>query len=627
MSILDNIDSPSDVKALPNDKLDALCAEIREFLIKSVSKTGGHLAANLGVVELTVAVHRVFDTLKDKLVFDVGHQSYAHKLLTGRKAGFDTLRQFGGMAGFPKPCESAHDAFIAGHASTSISVALGIARARTLSRGDYSVIAVIGDGALTGGLAYEGLSDAGESGEPMVIVLNDNGMSITNNVGGIARYLSHQRMKPSYAAFKKWYRRFMEKLPGGRAIYKFTHRIKTTIKEGLLKCSLFEDMGLQYSGPIDGHNTVRIVEALEWAKRQNLPTVVHVLTRKGKGYEPSELSPEDYHGVGPFDYRFGVTNNGEKTFSSVFGEELTELALRDPRLCAITASMTTGTRLEVFAARFPERFFDVGIAEGHAVSMAAGMASRGAIPVFAVYSTFLQRSYDMLIHDVAISGLHVVYAVDRAGLVPGDGETHQGLFDVAYLSSVPCMTVLCPASYAELGDMLRYAVDSVAGQVAVRFPRGGEGAYTDGGAESVKTVREGKDFTLVTYGINVNTAIEAARILEKENISIEIVKLGCICPIDISAILKSVAKTNRLLVLEECSARGCAGERIVTSLVGVRAKLKSVALLNTGDLFPPCGEIDDLRKLCGIDTDSVCGKIRGELKLTKAKAANAGQKT
>ena len=613
MGILDNIDSPSDVKALPIEKLDTLCAEVREFLIKSVSKTGGHLAANLGVVELTIAVHRVFDTLKDRLVFDVGHQSYVHKLLTGRKAGFETLRQFGGLAGFPKPSESMHDAFIAGHASTSISVALGIARARTLSRGDYSVIAVIGDGALTGGLSYEGLSDAGESGEQMVIILNDNGMSITNNVGGIARYLSHQRMKPSYAAFKKWYRRVMEKLPGGRAIYRFTHRIKTAIKEGILKCSLFEDMGLQYSGPIDGHNIIRIIEALEWAKRQSVPTVVHVLTRKGKGYEPSELSPEDYHGVTPFDYRFGVVTNGEKTFSSVFGEELKELAMRDPRLCAITASMTTGTRLEGFATRFPERFFDVGIAEGHAVAMAAGMASRGAIPVFAVYSTFLQRSYDMLIHDVAISGLHVVYAVDRAGLVPGDGETHQGLFDVAFLSSIPGMTVLCPASYAELSDMLQHAVNNITGQVAVRFPRGSEGGYTDGGVESVKTVREGKDITLVTYGVNINTAIDAARILEKDKISVEIIKLGCINPIDIDAISKSVVKTNRLLVLEECSARSCAGERIVSSLAGLQTGMKSVILINTGNMFAPCGDIDDLRKLCGIDTTSVCERIRGEL--------------
>ena len=617
MSILDSISSPSDVKKLPVDKLDDLCVEIREFLIKSVSGTGGHLAANLGVVELSVAIHRVFDTQKDRLVFDVGHQSYVHKILTGRKDGFGSLRQFGGLAGFSRPSESTHDACIAGHASTSISLALGISRARTLSRGDYCVVALIGDGALTGGLAYEGLSDAGESSEPMVIILNDNGMSITNNVGGIASYLSRQRMKPSYAAFKKFYRRIMEQLPGGRAIWRFIHRIKTAIKKAILQCSLFEDMGLQYSGPVDGHDIGRIVEALEWAKRQSKPTVVHVLTKKGKGYEPSELSPEDYHGVSPFDYKIGVKSNGEKTFSSVFGKELTELAMEDPRICAITASMTAGTGLEGFAARFPGRFFDVGIAEGHAVTMAAGMASRGAVPVFAVYSTFLQRSYDMLIHDVAISGLHVVFAVDRAGLVPGDGETHQGVFDVAFLSSIPGMTILCPASLAELRDMLRFAINDVTGPVAVRFPRGGEGKYADGGVSDVKILREGKDFAIVTYGVNVNTAIDAAKTLEKDGISVGIVKLGCICPIDaaiINAIKGATAKSGRLLVVEECSRRGAVGESIVASLTSLRVKLKCAILLNTGDIFPPCGDVSDLRKLCGIDSKSVCDAIKKELK-------------
>ena len=471
MGIFDNIDSPSDVKALPVEELDALCAEIREFLIKNVSKTGGHLASNLGVVELTVAIHRVFDTARDRLVFDVGHQSYVHKLLTGRKSAFGTLRQMGGLAGFPKPSESPHDAFIAGHASTSISVALGMAHARTLSRGEYSVLAFIGDGALTGGLSFEGLSNAGGSKERMLIILNDNGMSITSNVGGIARYLSRQRMRPSYGTFKKRYRRLMDILPGGRAIYRFTHSVKTIIKEAILNCSMFEEMGLQYSGPVDGHDVKRIVEALEWAKRQNEPAVVHVLTKKGKGYEFSELSPEIYHGVVPFDYKVGVSGSKERTFSTVFGDELLMLAANDPRICAITASMADGTGLNGFAARLPERFFDVGIAEGHAAAMAAGMASRGAIPVFAVYSTFLQRSYDMLIHDIAISGLHVVIAVDRAGLVSGDGETHQGLFDVAYLSAIPGMTILCPSSFAELRDMLRYAIDHVSGPVAVRYPR------------------------------------------------------------------------------------------------------------------------------------------------------------
>jgi len=622
LGIFDNIDSPSDVKALSTGELDELCAELREFMIKSVSKTGGHLASNLGVVELSVAIHRVFDTSKDRLVFDVGHQSYVHKLLTGRKSRFSTLRQLGGLEGYPKPSESIHDAFIAGHASNSISVALGIARARTLSRGEYSVIALVGDGALTGGLSIEGLSNAGESGEPIIVILNDNGMSITDNVGGIARYLSRQRMKPSYGAFKKRYRRLMDILPGGRAIYGFTHRVKTLIKNAILKCSMFEEMGLQYSGPVDGHNIGRIVEALEWAKRQNGPTVVHVLTQKGKGYEFSERSPEEYHGVRPFNYKTGVKTSRERTFSSVFGDELSKLAANDPRICAITASMTSGTGLSGFAAQFPERFFDVGIAEGHAVSMAAGMASKGAVPVFAVYSTFLQRSYDMLIHDVAISNLHVVFAVDRAGLVAGDGDTHQGLFDAAFLCSVPGMTVFSPSNYAELRDMLRLAVGSLDGPVAVRYPRGSEGIYRDGGADNHKCVREGKDFCLVTYGFNVNTAIEAADRLEQDGIFVEIIKLGCICPIDIGPIAESVAKCGRLLVLEECAGRGSVGEGIVAALAKKGQKRaakfpKSVLLMNTGDLFVPAGEIAELRELCGIDAASVYDAIKAEMKTGK----------
>ena len=611
MGILEGIDSPSDVKALPADSLDEFCAELRGLLIKNVAKTGGHLASNLGVVELTVAIHRVFDTSKDRLVFDVGHQCYVHKLLTGRRDRFETLRQQGGLAGYPRPSESVHDAFVSGHASTSISVGLGIARARTLSRGEYSVIALIGDGALTGGLAFEGLSNAGESGEPMVIILNDNGMSITSNVGGVARYLARQRMRPPYTVFKKLYRRLMEILPGGHAIYGFFHRVKTKIKGAILNCSMFEEMGLQYSGPVDGHNIKRVVEALEWAKRQSGPTVVHVLTQKGRGYEHSEKLPERYHGVRPFDYKLGITGSKGRTFSSIFGEELIKLAENDPRICAITASMTTGTGLTGFAKRFPERFFDVGIAEGHATAMAAGMASRGAVPVFAVYSTFFQRAYDMLLHDVAISGLHVVFAVDRAGLVPGDGETHQGLFDVAFLSTAPGMTILSPASYAELRDMLRYAINNVAGPVAVRFPRDGEGEYKDGGADSVKYVREGEDFTLVTYGESINTALEAARWLEDEGISVGIIKLGRIMPVDIDLIEESTAKTGRLLVLEECAVRGSVGVSIAAQLAQDNLCPESVVLLNTGDIFAPGGEIGELRKLCGIDADSVCEAIRG----------------
>lgn len=610
MSILDSIDSPADVKALSEESLDTLCKELREFLINSVSKTGGHLAANLGVVELTVAVHRVFDTSKDKLVFDVGHQAYVHKILTGRKDRFHTLRQFGGLSGFPKPSESIHDAYIAGHASTSISAALGIARARTLSRCDYNVAAFIGDGALTGGLAFEGLADAGESGEPMVIILNDNGMSITKNVGGVARFLSRQRMRPSYSAFKKRFKAVMKYLPGGGAIYRFTHNVKNHIKDAFLNYNMFEHIGLQCLGPVDGHDVKRVCEALEWAKRQNVPTVVHVMTQKGKGYEHSEIAPADYHGVSPFDHKIGVVSGSEESFSSVFGEAIVKLASKEHKICAITASMTSGTGLELFQSRYPERFYDVGIAEEHAVVMAAGMSTRGAIPVFAVYSSFLQRSYDCLIHDVAITKQHVILAVDRAGLVAGDGETHQGVFDVAYLRSIPGMTILCPSNYAELRDMLDMAVHKISGPVAVRFPRGAEGAYKEGGAESVKVVREGSDFTFVTHGISINTAVEAADTLSRDGISVEIIKLGCISPIETEEIIASVSKTGKLLVLEENAGRGSAGEGIVTDLATKGCCPPVVELVNTGEVFAPCGDVFKLREYCGIDTKSVCRIVR-----------------
>jgi 1-deoxy-D-xylulose-5-phosphate synthase len=490
-----------------------------------------------------------------------------------------------------------------------------MARARTLSDKDHSVIAFIGDGALMGGLAFEGLSDAGASGEPIVIILNDNGMSITRNVGGVARYLSRQRLKPSYAAFKKRYRRIMDILPGGRAIYRFTHSVKTTIKEALLHCSMFEEMGLQYSGAIDGHNIKRVVTALEWAKKQTVPTVVQKKKKKGKGYLYSEQSPEDYHGVNPFDYKTGVVNNTSESFSTVFGDELTKLAQTDDRICAITASMAPGTGLNEFAERYPKRFFDIGIAEGHAAVMAAAMASGGFVPVFAVYSSFLQRSYDMLLHDVAIGGHHIVLAVDRAGLVPGDGETHQGVYDVSFLTSIPNMTILCPASFAELRDMLGYAINNVDGPVAIRYPRGGEGLYKDGGTDGIKLICKGTDYTLVTYGETINIAIEAADILKKDGISVEIIKLGLINPLDMEPIIQSINKTSRLLILEECSARGSIGEYISARLAQARIVqsgivLKCLTLLNTGDKFIPSGDIDELRAYCGVDVGSVCNVIK-----------------
>lgn len=587
----------------------ALCGLLRARILDVVSHTGGHLASSLGAVELIVAIHRVFDTGLDRLVFDVGHQCYAHKILTGRNAAMETLRSFGGLAGYPKPTESKTDAFVAGHASNSVSVALGMARARTLQNKNYSVLALLGDGALTGGLAYEGLSDAGDSGEPLIVILNDNGMSITKSVGGVADHLARQRLKPQYLRFKRGYRKVMGATPVGRGIYKVTHKVKTAIKETLLPCSLFEDMGFTYLGPVDGHDVKRLTRLLKYARDLKGPVLLHVRTVKGKGYSPAERNPDQFHGVGRFCVETGEVLKGSGTnFSSVFGQALCRLAQQDPKLCAVTAAMQGGTGLDGFAARFPDRLFDVGIAEGHAVAMAAGMAKQGMTPVFAVYSTFLQRAYDMLIHDVALQGLHVVFAIDRAGLVGEDGETHHGVFDVAFLDTVPGMTVLCPSSYAELETMLHRAVYEVDGPVAVRYPRGGQGDYQDdsGPAEAV-VLRTGQDITLIGYGITINALLECAERLSREGIQAEVIKLNTITPLDAELAAASVRKTERLLVAEEVASGNCVGQRLAADLLerGISAR---VAFVNTGSGFVPHGSVSQLRTLCGLDGTSLYQK-------------------
>ncbi len=608
MGILDKITSPRDVRRLTEEELTELCGELREYVIDSTSRTGGHVASNLGVVELTVAIHRVFDTSRDRLVFDVGHQSYIHKLLTGRLDRFGTLRSFGGLSGFPKPSESVHDAFVAGHASSAISTALGMARARTIEGEDYAVLALVGDGALTGGLSYEGLSDAGGSGEPLIVILNDNAMSITKNVGGLAQYLARERMKRGYISFKNFYRRLTKKFALGRWLYRVTHKIKQAVKEAVFHCSVFEDMGFCYLGPVDGHNLKQVTSALKIARDHKGPVLVHVITKKGKGYKPAEENPDAFHGVSGFDAATGAVKPSAPCFSDVFGETLVGLAEANPRVMAITAAMTSGTGLTEFARRFPERFFDVGIAEGHAVSMAGGAAARGMTPVFAVYSTFLQRSYDMLLQDAAMLREHVVLAVDRAGLVGADGETHQGTFDVSFLRSIPGMTVYAPASFAELRDMLKLAVNGVEGPVAVRYPRGGEGEYADGGTEPVKRLRAGTDFTLVTYGVSVNQALEAARLCEARGVSVEVLKLGRLKPLDVGPVEASVRKTGRLLALEEC-AGGPMGQALAAELLSRGCPVKRLILQNLGDRFIPHGTVEELRRLCGVDAGSVADTI------------------
>ena len=611
--ILENIHSPADVKALRKDQLPQLCQELRSFLIESVSQTGGHLAANLGAVELTVAIHRVFDTASDRLVFDVGHQCYVHKALTGRQELFATLRQFGGLSGFPKPYESGHDAFIAGHASNSVSVALGMARARTLQKKDYSVLALIGDGALTGGLAYEGLNDAGASHEPLIVILNDNGMSINPNVGAMPGHLARLRSKPAYYHFKKWYRGLFGKHPEQNCIYRFNHKIKSSLKKTLWPGStLFEDMGFTYLGPIDGHDLPRLCDVLQWAKELNSPVVVHVNTVKGKGYPFAEQNPSKFHGVSPFDPETGLVKkpSGE-SFSSVFGKALADCAARDSRVCAVTAAMADGTGLSGFAKEFPKRFFDVAIAEGHGVSMSAGLASQGMIPVFAVYSTFLQRGYDELIHDVSLEHLHVVLAVDRAGLVGADGETHHGCFDVLFLSEIPGFTVLCPASFAELRSMLRQAVFELDGPVAVRYPRGGEGIFrADTSDKPIVSLRQGGDVTLVSYGILVNHLLEAADMLAADGIQAEVVKLNRVSPLEHDVVCDALGNRKRLLVLEDSFGAGCVGQRLAAILAEHGMAPEKLILKNLGKAYAPEGSVSQLEHSRGLDAAGVAAAVR-----------------
>ena len=602
MSILESISCSEDVKKLPEGSLEALCGEIRSFLIENVSKTGGHLASNLGAVELTVALHRVYDSAKDRIVFDVGHQSYVHKILTGRREAFSTLRQYGGISGFPKPCEAVDDAFVAGHASNSVSVALGMAKARTLQGQAYSVAAVIGDGAMTGGLAYEGLTNAAASGEPMVVILNDNNMSIDPNVGGTASLLQRMRVRPGYFEFKRFYREAFSHAPG---LYHFNHNVKEWVKSRVLPDNMLSALGMEYMGPVDGHDIRQLECVLRWAKEMQKPVLVHVLTKKGKGCPYAEAHPELYHGVGPFDPVTGEIQKSGACFSEVFGENLCAMAERDKKIVAITAAMASGTGLDQFARRFPGRFVDAGIAEGHAVAFAAGMAKQGMTPVFAVYSSFLQRGFDMLIHDVSLQGLHVVFGVDRAGIVGSDGETHHGIFDLSYLGTVPGMQILCPASFAELREQMEMAISEMQGPVALRYPRGGEGEYQTASREEEQLIREGSDVTIVCCGVMVNEALAAARILENRGISAEIVKINLITQKAYPVTLASLHKTGHLIAAEEVCVAGCLGSRILSQACEQNIFPLCARLLNLGKGIVAHGDRKLLMRDAGIDAESI----------------------
>ncbi len=602
LSILETINSSADIKNLNTSQLQQLCEELREFEIANVAKTGGHLASNLGTIELTLAIHRVYNTEKDRLVFDVGHQSYTHKIITGRRDQFHTLRQYGGLSGFPKPFERDDDAFIAGHASDSVSVALGMARARTFLGDDYDVVALIGDGALTGGLAYEGLADAAASNEPLLIILNDNNMSISENVGGMARLLQALRIRPGYMNFKKWFRSVSKRT---RVVYDLVHRFKEWLKARILPSNVFSELGLYYLGPVDGHNLIQLENAIRLARDLEKPVILHVKTKKGKGCTYAEAHPDKYHGVGSFDPSTGEILNTGVSFSDKAGEYLCQFAENNRRLTVITAAMSGGTGTECFAAKYPERFFDIGIAEGHAVSMAAGMAKQGLLPVFAVYSSFLQRGYDMLIHDVSLLGLHVVFCVDRSGLVGSDGETHQGVFDISYLSSVPGMTVLCPSSFQELHDMIGLALNSVNGPVAVRYPRGGEGRYKGSSMNPETILREGTDLTIACYGTMVNEALNAADLLEECGVRAEVIKIGIAFPNRYELCLQSVQKTGKLLVPEEVCEAGCVGSAILTAAAAEKVPVENCRLVNLGNGIVPHGTVEQLRRNNGLDAKSL----------------------
>ncbi len=616
MEILPNMNCHEDLLRLTDEKRVQLCQEIREFLISSVSHTGGHLAGNLGVVELTVALETVYDTSTDRLVFDVGHQSYVHKLLTGRREAFDTLRQFGGLSGFPKPCESDTDAFVAGHASSAVSIALGMARARTLLHQDYQVVALLGDGAATGGMAYEGLNDAADSKEPIVVVLNDNEMSIGRSVGGISHHFSRLRTSEKYLGIKRWYRSTLYSIPGGKRIYLFSSRAKNRIKHFLLQTTIFENMGFKYLGPVNGHDVRELITVLRAAKDLQEPTLVHVVTKKGKGYAPAEEDPAKFHGIGKFDPVTGKKLTPKvRTFSDAFGDTMVALAAREPRLCAITAAMPGGTGLLKYMQQYPQRLFDVGIAEEHAVSMAGGLAKQGMIPVVAIYSTFLQRAYDQLMQDVAMLHLHVVLAIDRAGLVGDDGPTHHGVFDVGFLRQIPGMRILAPASLCELEQMLTWAVESCDGPVAVRYPRGTEGKYTASAWDAAAKVaphRSGADVTLITYGTMINPVLDAADRLAQQGISCTVLRLLELSDLPAEEILRLMPEKKNVVIIEETAANSGVAQPLAWQLRGLCPECR-VSGIDLGHDFVPHGSQQRLYEYCGLDAASIAQFVSGVL--------------
>lgn len=622
-NLLETINSPADVKALSLEQLKQLAEEIRQLLISVISKTGGHLAPNLGVVELTLALHRVFTTPKDKIVFDVGHQSYIHKIITGRREQFSTLRQYGGLSGFPKRSESEHDAFGTGHSSTSISAALGMAVARDLQGEDYNVIAVIGDGSMTGGMAFEALNNAGTLHKKMIVVLNDNEMSISKNVGAMSEYLYQLRTGETYNKIKHDIEGWLKNMEFGTDVLKAIRRLKGSVKYLMVPTSIFEELGFTYLGPIDGHDLQGLTEVLQAAKKIDGPVLVHVLTKKGKGYKPAEESPNKFHGTGPFDIATGkkIANpNAPITYTEVFGRTLTELANTDKDIIGITAAMPDGTGMSTFAKAHPERCFDVGIAEQHAVTSAAGAAAVGLKPVAAIYSTFLQRAYDSVLHDICMQRLHVTLCLDRAGLVGDDGYTHHGVFDYAYLRSMPEMTIMAPKDENELRHMLKTAVD-FDGPVSVRYPRGsGVGVSITEPMHSLpigkaEVLREGKDVCLWAIGSMVQSALQAADKLAEQGISAGVVNMRFAKPLDEELLLEHAAQYGKIVTLEEGVLQGGVGSAVLETLNAAKMLQKCQALtLGIPDEFVLHGDKKLLFKDLGLDVETIADKIAALVK-------------
>lgn len=613
--MLEKIQKPNDIKKIPADQLPALAEEIREFIIESLSKTGGHLASNLGVVELTIAMHRVFDLPKDKLIWDVGHQSYTHKILTGRKDGFETLRREGGISGFPKRSESDCDVFDTGHSSTSISAGVGYVRARELKKENYSVVSIIGDGALTGGMAYEALNNAASLKSNFIIVLNDNEMSITENVGGMSSYLSGLRTASAYTDFKMDVTKALNRIPGiGPGMVDAMRKTKSSIKQIIIPGMLFEDMGLTYLGPVDGHNIPQLIKTFQEAKRFEGPILVHVLTQKGRGYEPAMRHPARFHGAGPFDVKTGLpVGKSNPTYTDVFSTVMRKMGDRRKDVAAVTAAMMTGVGLKRFYNMFPDRCFDVGIAEEHAVTFAAALSLGGITPVVAIYSSFLQRAYDQIMHDVCMQNLHVVFAIDRAGLVGYDGETHHGIFDLSYLGSMPNMTILAPKNLWEISDMIKFAVD-YDGPIAVRYPRGE--AYT--GLKEFRApiclgksevIHEGSRVALLAVGSMVKMAEEVQKQLkERMDMDAALVNARFVKPID-EELLRSFADTYELVVtLEENVKDGGFGERVLAFAEEEDLPF-GVEIIALPDRFIPHGSVSYQMKQVGFTPEDICGRI------------------